>query len=64
MAAAASILAFGLGGDIRLDGLASERMGEVSKLVAAFPYFFGGTMTNRDSGDPVPAAGRDRRGQN
>lgn len=45
MAAAASILAFGLGGDIRLDGLASERMGEVSKLVAAFPYFFGGTMT-------------------
>jgi|GEM_PF-1006874 len=45
MAAAAAMLAFGLGGDIRLDGISSERMGEVSKLVSAFPWFFGGTMT-------------------
>ena len=44
MAAAAAMLAFGLGGDIRLDGISSERTGEISKLAAAFPWFFGGTM--------------------
>ncbi len=45
IAAAAAMFSFGLGGDIRLDGLVSERANEVSRMVSLFPWFYGGTMT-------------------
>ena len=44
IAAAAAMVSFGLGGDIRLDGLIPERESEASRLLVLFPWFFGATM--------------------
>ena len=44
IAAAMAMLSFGLGGDVRLDGLISEQGHSGGLMASLFPWFFGGTM--------------------